>query len=131
MIDYIYRYAIILLAFVISMIFSSILIRVGIPLLKRATSQGTNDQTKNPKYRFTWWTDIGFWIGFFETIIIFVFVVNKEFSGLAIIFAAKEFVRKEEIQKDPTYYLLGTVINLGISLVIIELALDVISILKI
>ena len=126
MIDYSIRYAIIILAFVLSMIFSSLLIRLGIPWLKCATIK-VPDQTINPAYGLTWFTDIGFWIGFFETMIIFVFVMNKEFSGLALIFGAKEFVRKEEIKKDPAYYLLGTLINLGISLVIIEIALNIIS----
>jgi hypothetical protein len=51
--------------------------------------------------------DTGFWIGFFEMLLIFVFVMLKEFSAIAIIFAAKEFVRKDKIADNPTYYLLG------------------------
>ena len=125
--DYICRSVIIVLAFVLSMILSSIFIKLGIPWLKRATNQLPNKTQKN-KNKSSWWKDLGFWIGFFETLIIFVFVVNKEYSGLALIFGAKEFVRKEEIQKDPTYYLLGTVINFGVSLVILEIAIDIISI---
>jgi hypothetical protein len=127
MIDYPWRYVIILLAFVISMILTSILVRLGIPLLKSASCNDP-DQSINSKHKMVWYSDIGFWIGFFETIIIFVFVLNKEFSGLALIFGAKEFVRKEEIIKDPAYYLLGTLINLGISIVIVEIAMKVISI---
>ncbi len=125
--DYICRSAIIVLAFVMSMILSSVLIKLGIPWLKRATNQLPN-QTQENENKSSWWKDLGFWIGFFETLIIFVFVVNKEYSGLALIFGAKEFVRKEEIQKDPTYYLLGTVINFAVTLVILEIAIDVISI---
>jgi hypothetical protein len=98
------------------------MIRRGIPWLKRANSILDNRQNN-----LDWWSDIGFWIGLFETIIIFVFVLNKEFSGLALIFGAKEFVRKEEIKEDPTYYLLGTLINFGVSLLIIEIALQMIS----
>jgi len=127
LIDYFCRSAVLILAFVFSLICSSILIRFGIPLLKPYTSQ-IPDSTKISRKKVNWWSDIGFWIGFFETLIIFVFVVNKEFSGLALIFGAKEFVRKEEIIKDPAYYLLGTIINLGISLVVIEIALDILSI---
>ena len=122
MIVLICKYQILLIAFVLSLITSSILIRRGIPLLKRA-----NSLSDNGKHNLNWWSDIGFWIGFFETIIIFLFVLNKEFSGLALIFGAKEFVRKEEIKEDPTYYLLGTLINLGVSLLIVEIALQMIS----
>lgn len=116
------KYQILLVAFVLSLITSSIMIRRGIPWLKRANSILDNRQNN-----LDWWSDIGFWIGLFETIIIFVFVLNKEFSGLALIFGAKEFVRKEEIKEDPTYYLLGTLINFGVSLLIIEIALQMIS----
>jgi len=53
-----------------------------------------------------------------------------EFGGLALIFGAKEFVRKEEIRRDPTYYLLGTVVNFATALVILEMALIAISMLN-
>jgi len=53
-----------------------------------------------------------------------------EFGGLALIFGAKEFVRKEEIKRDPTYYLLGTVVNFAAALFILEIALIVISMLS-
>src|SRR5262249_19753224 len=62
--------------------------------------------------------NLGFWIGSFETILVFVFVFHDEFSALAIIFAAKEFVRKEKIVSDPGYYLLGTLANLSIAVLL-------------
>src|SRR5690606_5332371 len=77
------------------------------------------------KARPTWFKGLGFWIGFFEHLIIFVLVMNKEFSALAIIFGAKEFVRKDEIKANPAYYLLGTLINFGIALLFAEVLLEV------
>lgn len=123
MIDHLSRLVIIVLGFLLSMVVSSLVIRIGIPLLKRAARE------KNTASRpvLKWWIDIGFWIGFCETLIIFVFALNSEFGGLALIFGAKEFVRKDEIKNDPTYYLLGTVINFATALVILEMALSVIS----
>ena len=44
------------------------------------------------------------------------FVCAEELGALAIIIGAKEFVRKENIQKDPSYYLLGTLINVSVAL---------------
>ena len=58
----------------------------------------------------------GFWIGFCETLLIFILVYKNEFSALAIIFAAKEFVRKEKIIENPSYYLLGTFVNVALAM---------------
>lgn len=114
---YFYQYAFYLVAFILSLIISSLVIR---KLLPRFGTQDKKDADKEVRIRRKWYFDVGFWIGFFETLIIFVFVANSEFSGLAIIFAAKEFVRKEEIKKDPVYYLLGTLVNFGIALLMAE-----------
>jgi len=37
----------------------------------------------------------------------------REYSALAIIIGAKAFVRKEQIQKNPAFYLLGTLVNVS------------------
>jgi hypothetical protein len=58
----------------------------------------------------------GFWIGFFETLLIYVFVYLGEYRALAIIIGAKEFVRKDKIQDNPSYYLLGTLINVTLAM---------------
>ncbi len=104
--------------FIGSLCASTLLIKFGIPRLKKNNIEQTMLQQVKPKIYFF---DIGLFIGFFETIIIFIFVLNKEFSGLALIFSAKELVRKDEIQKDPAYYLLGTLINFSVALVAAEL----------
>lgn len=115
-----------------SFLLSTILIRFFIIRVQRkaeieTTPKDTQEQaaTTKKKPNKVWLKDTGFWIGFFEHIVIFVFVANKEFSALAIIFGAKEFVRKEDIVKNPAYYLLGTLINFGIALLAIELYLKI------
>lgn len=59
---------------------------------------------------------VGFWIGVCEAFLIFVFVFNGAFSALAIVMGAKEFIRKEKIEENPAYYLLGTLLNFAIAL---------------
>ena len=46
----------------------------------------------------------------------FVFVSKGEFGTLAIIIGAKEFVRKEKIKENASYYLLGTFVNLSLAI---------------
>lgn len=120
MIDSLIPYLLLIVLFFFSLLLSSVIIRKSLPLFSRT-------EGKIAREAQSWYRDLGFWIGFFETLIIFIFVANNEYSGLAIIFAAKEFVRKEEIKKDPVYYLLGTMINFGISLLMAEIAMHLIS----
>jgi prolipoprotein diacylglyceryltransferase len=66
---------------------------------------------------------VGFWIGFCETLIIFLLISADQYGALAIILGAKEFVRKEKIQESASYYLLGTLVNLSVALVAVRLAM--------
>jgi hypothetical protein len=120
MIDLILKYGLIISFFLLSLILSSILIRKGIPKLKKSIAPESAQKARL-------FRDLGFWIGFFEHVIIFVFVLNKEFSALAIIFGAKEFVRKDEIKANPAYYLLGTLINFGIALLMVEILKEILK----
>jgi len=104
MIDMVRR---LIITFLLSILFSTLVIRLGLRRLKERGGEVL------PK-RFP---PSGFWIGFFETILTFVFVIEREYSALAIIIAAKEFVRKEEIKDDPVYYLLGTLCNISIAII--------------
>lgn len=66
---------------------------------------------------------VGFWIGFCETLIIFMLVSANQYGALAIILGAKEFVRKEKIQENASYYLLGTLVNFAVALLAVRLAM--------
>lgn len=109
----------------ISFVLSTVIIRVGIPRLDDGRKETKSAAGEHPvlygllpesssravfDFRST-----GLWIGFCETLLIFVLVYAGAFSALAIIIGAKQFVRKEEIQERPSYYLLGTLVNLCIA----------------
>ena len=59
--------------------------------------------------------DTGFIIGICENFIIVTFILIEEITGLALIFAAKTIVRRKDIERDPRYYLVGTMINFTFS----------------
>ena len=122
---------VILFCFLLSFVISTFFVRRGIPAIKKhqegektSTPGGEVTGLDRPKsvipesgvkagvFDFA---STGLWIGLFETILIFVFVFEQEYGALAIIIAAKEFVRKEKVQQDPTYYLLGTLGNLAVA----------------
>lgn len=117
---------------VASFVLSTLIIRIGIPKLDDGTRPGTPGTQQHPvlhgmlpesssKAVF----DIkstGFWIGFCETLLIFALVFAGAFSALAIIIGAKQFVRKEEIKARPSYYLLGTLVNLCCAVLFASLA---------
>jgi len=48
--------------------------------------------------------------------LIVIFVHLAEYTAIAIIFAAKEIVRSDKIKEKPSYYLLGTLLNVVLSL---------------
>lgn len=57
-------------------------------------------------------------IGKCENFLVFVFVLLKQESGLAIIFAAKALARTEDIKKNPGFFLGGTLVNLVWALIV-------------
>jgi hypothetical protein len=107
MIDYLGLAGMVLASFCLS----TLIIRLGIPRLSAGGEKAPLPESRSrnpfdPK-------STGFWIGLCETLLVFVLVGEGEFSALAIIFGAKEFVRKEKTQSNPSYYLLGTLVNLS------------------
>lgn len=78
----IYATSRLILCFLLSVLSSTIIIRVG---LSRAGEAG-----RKP------FPTAGFWIGFFETVLIFVFVIEREYTGLALIVAATQFLGPRE-----------------------------------
>ncbi len=128
-------YGIIFVAFILSFLISTYAIRRGIPRLQSDSSPEEKQSVPSPQKPLpesssTKIFDLkstGFWIGLCETLLIFVLVYRGEFSALAIIIGAKEFVRKEKIQQNPSYYLLGTLINLSMAVVFVLLAKAIIG----
>jgi hypothetical protein len=62
--------------------------------------------------------DTGFIIGKCENILILTFFLLDAYTALGLIFTAKGFLRRDDIRKDPLYFLAGTMINFTYSIVI-------------
>ena len=73
---------------------------------KRAASEAKPDPTKQR---------LGVLIGKLENIIIVLIISGGSITALALIFTAKSLMRKDEMQKDPEYYMLGTLANFAFS----------------
>jgi hypothetical protein len=58
----------------------------------------------------------GFWMGFFETIPTFVFVIEREYTAVALLLAAKILMGKELMTGRPVHYYVGTVCNFSIAI---------------
>jgi hypothetical protein len=54
-------------------------------------------------------------IGKCENVLIFIFMLLEAYTALALVFTAKSIIRKEDFQKSPEYYLLGTMVNVTYS----------------
>lgn len=62
--------------------------------------------------------DTGFVIGKAENVLVYVLILAGAYTALALIFAAKSLVRREDITSgDTTYYLAGTMVNFTYSVV--------------
>jgi hypothetical protein len=98
--------------FILSFVASTLIIRLGVGRLTSDSAGGGVLPESKSRHPFDF-RSTGFWIGFCETLLTFVLVYHTQFAALAVIVGAKEFVRRDEIQKVPSYYLLGTLVNLS------------------
>ena len=62
--------------------------------------------------------DTGFIIGKCENLLILTFMILEAYTALALIFAAKTVVRKEDLNKNSLFFLAGTMINVTYSIMI-------------
>jgi len=62
--------------------------------------------------------DVGFVIGKCENLLILTFMLLGDYTALAIIFAAKAIVRREDMSKNSIYFLAGTMVNVTYSLMV-------------
>ena len=62
--------------------------------------------------------DTGFVIGKCENLLILTFMLLDAYTALALIFAAKTIVRKEDMSKNTLFFLAGTMINVTYSIMI-------------
>ncbi|UJF23933.1 hypothetical protein L0B52_06200 [Suttonella sp. R2A3] len=69
----------------------------------------------------------GYIIGKCENLIIVTLVLSDAITGLALIFAAKNLVRQEDIKRNAGFFLVGTMVNFTASLMVAFIAKYVIS----
>ncbi|MFO7966276.1 MAG: hypothetical protein R6U44_01585 [Archaeoglobaceae archaeon] len=62
--------------------------------------------------------DTGFIVGKCENILVVTLILLNAYTALAILFAAKTIVRKEDISSNSLYYLAGTMANVTYSVLI-------------
>ena len=105
------------ISFFASIVLTSWLIAWGIPKLDQEKPGEKSTPASGTKIKAFNLKSTGFWIGFCETLLVFAFVYAGEYGALAIIMGAKGIVRKENIQDNPSYYLLGNLINVSVALV--------------
>lgn len=61
--------------------------------------------------------DTGRIVGKCENILIILFFVADALTAMALIFTAKTIVRKDNMQKNPRYYIVGTMLNVTYSII--------------
>ena len=111
---------IIVLAYVITLALSTRVVAsfVSPPAPPSGTPATPEDQEHATEER----RHLGGIIGKCENIIIVTFILAHAETGLALIFAAKALVRRQDIEQDPGYFLGGTLINFVWSLAVAMVA---------
>ena len=73
--------------------------------------------------------DVGTIIGKCENVLLLTFVLLGAYTALAIVFAAKSIVRREDMKNDSLFYLAGTMVNFTYS-VGIGIAIRIVLVLR-
>ena len=99
---------IVLAGYLVTLLLSGVIVRYFTPPPPKAEEA----ERPGPKGRF----DASVVIGKCENILVVTLVLAGEVTGLALLFAAKSLVRKEDIRKNSQFYLGGMLVNLTWSL---------------
>ena len=67
--------------------------------------------------------DVGAIVGKCENLLTLTFILLGAYTALAVIFAAKGIIRKDDIEKNSLFYLAGTLVNFTYSVLVGGLAL--------
>lgn len=62
--------------------------------------------------------DIGSIVGKTENVLVLTFMLLGAYTALAIVFAAKSIVRREDMKNNSLFYLAGTLVNFTYSIVV-------------
>jgi hypothetical protein len=96
-----------LVCFLLSVLTSTIIIRYMLAGLAREPDSGGDLQPL---------PSTGFWIGFFETVPTLIFVVEREYTAVALLLAAKLLIGKTLMTGRPTHYVVGTLCNFSVAI---------------
>jgi hypothetical protein len=99
--------------FLLSVLVSSILTRYGLRGLGRQGGAEEGTRITPP---------VEFLIRFFETALVFIFVIDREYTALAILIAADLLVRKQRIGEDPVNHLLGPLCSFTVATIFAVIA---------
>lgn len=72
--------------------------------------------------------DVGAIVGKCENLLTLTFILLGAYTALAVIFAAKGIIRKDDIEKNSLFYLAGTLVNFTYSVLVGGLALFLTSV---
>lgn len=101
--------AILIMGYMILMGTSGIVVNF---ILSRISSVPIN-QTISKEVR-----DTGFVVGKCENILLLTFMILEAYTALALVFAAKAIVRREDMSKNSLFFLAGTMINVTYSIMV-------------
>jgi hypothetical protein len=96
------RILVVVAAYVVTLILSGPIVRFFV------LPKGGAPPDARPAGRF----DSSVVVGKCENILTLTFVIMNQVTGLALVFAAKSLVRKDDIERNPGFYLGGTLVNL-------------------
>lgn len=72
--------------------------------------------------------DVGAIVGKCENLLTLTFVLLGAYTALAVIFAAKGIIRKDDIEKNSLFYLAGTLVNFTYSVLVGAILLVVVTV---
>ncbi len=104
--------AVVFLGYLLLLITSGTVVKRFVPFDKEGEEADSSQGSDKEKIIRT-----GRIIGKSENILILTFILLEAYTALAIVFAAKAIVRKEDMERNSFYYLAGTMVNVTWSVV--------------
>lgn len=91
-------------------------------ILGLATQKWRQEVETNPLRSATSLSEAGRWIGIFERILVYTFVITNHFEGIGFLIAAKSILRftdvkGSEMRKEAEYVLIGTLMSFAASII--------------
>ena len=120
LLDYWVDALIIFLGYFLTMLLTNYLVKATIWYVDKSSPEKKKEEEKEAETptRKKQRSKIGFIVGRCENILILTFMLLNQVTALVVIIGIKGLVRKENIEKKPGYYLVGTIVNLTLSILL-------------